>query len=193
LPWIILAAIALILLPQLQHCGEPATKKVGDTVGEAAKAGTVVTKAIKSFTLPNGMKVDAADGGFVSQLVAFLSSRDATLGQGFSLDEVFFDTGSANLKPESTKQLEHVAVILKAFPQAAIRIEGHTDNTGDAVMNKQLSSERAAAVEKALRGLGVEEVRITSVGYGLEKPITSNDSEDGRARNRRVDVVVVKR
>jgi outer membrane protein OmpA-like peptidoglycan-associated protein len=212
LPWIILGAIALILLPQLQYCGEQATKKVGDTVGDAAKAtgqaakdaaratadaakagATVVTKAIKSFTLPNGVKIDATDGGFVAQLVAFLSSKEAALGQGFSFDEVYFDTGSATIRPESTKQLEHVAVVLKAFPQAAIRVEGHTDNTGDAVVNKQLSSERAAAVEKALKGLGVPDTQISSVGYGLEKPIASNDSDEGRARNRRVDVVVLKR
>jgi outer membrane protein OmpA-like peptidoglycan-associated protein len=212
LPWIILAAAALILLPQLQYCGEQATKKVGDTVSDAAKAtsqaakdaaqatadaakagAAVVTKTIMSFTLPNGVKIDATDGGFIAQLVAFLSSKEAQLGQGFSFDEVYFDTGSANLKPESQKQLEQVAVVLKAFPQAAIRVEGHTDNTGDAAANKQLSSARAAAVEKALRGLGVEEVRITSLGYGLEKPIASNDSEEGRAKNRRVDVVVLKR
>jgi outer membrane protein OmpA-like peptidoglycan-associated protein len=212
LPWIILGAIALILLPQLQYCGEQATKKVGDTVGDAAKAtsqaakdaaratadaaksgAALVTKAITSFTLPNGVKIEAADGGFVAQLIAFLSSRDATLGQGFSLDEVYFDTASATIRPESTKQLEHVAVVLKAFPQAAIRVEGHTDNTGDAAANKQLSSERAAAVEKALKGLGIPDSQISSVGYGLEKPIAPNDSDDGRARNRRVDVVVLKR
>jgi outer membrane protein OmpA-like peptidoglycan-associated protein len=153
----------------------------------------VVTKAITSFTLPNGVKIDATDGGFIAQLVAFLSSKEAQLGRGFSFDEVYFDTGSANLKPESQKQLEQVAVVLKAFPQAAIRVEGHTDNTGDPAANKELSGARAAAVQKALRGLGVEELRITSMGYGLEKPIASNDSEDGRAKNRRVDVVVVKR
>lgn len=106
---------------------------------------------------------------------------------------MYFDTGPATLKPESTKQLEHVAVVLKAFPQAAIRVDGHTDNTGDAAANMQLSAARAAAVEKVLKGLGVPETQITSVGYGLEKPIASNDSDSGRAMNRRVDVVVLKR
>lgn len=201
LPWIILGAIALILLPQLQYCGEQATKKVGDTVGDAAKAASdaaktgaaVVTKAIRSFELPNGVKIDATDGGFVAQLIAFLSSKEAALGQGFSFDEVHFDTGSATLKSESTKQLEHVAVVLKAFPQAALRVEGHTDNTGDGAANKQLSGDRAAAVEKVLKGMGIPGAQISSVGYGPEKPIASNDSEDGRAKNRRVDVVVLKR
>jgi outer membrane protein OmpA-like peptidoglycan-associated protein len=77
-------------------------------------------------------------------------------------------------------------VVLKAFPRRD-RVEGHTDNTGDAAMNKTLSVERAAAVEKALEGLGVDEARITSAGYGPGKPIASNDTEDGRAQNRRVE------
>ena len=84
-------------------------------------------------------------------------------------------------------------MVLKAFPQAAIRVEGHTDSTGDATANKQLSGDRAAAVQKALNGLGVSDAQISSAGYGQEKPIASNDSEDGRAKNRRVDVVVLKR
>ena len=197
LPWVVLGAIALLVLPQLQHCGETAATRVGDTVGDAAKAtgqaAQATAKAIKSFTLPNGVKIDATDGGFLAQLVAFLSSTEAAAGQGFSFDELYFDTGSATLKPESTKQLQYVAVVLKAFPQAAIRVEGHTDNTGDATANKQLSGDRAVAVQKALNGLGVSDAQISSAGYGQEKPIASNDSEDGRAKNRRVDVVVLKR
>ena len=197
LPWVVLGAIALLVLPQLQTCGETTAKRVGDTVGDAAKATGQATqataKAIKSFTLPNGVKIDATDGGFLAQLVAFLSSTEAAAGQGFSFDELYFDTGSATLKPESTKQLQYVAVVLQAFPQAAIRVEGHTDSTGDAAANKQLSGDRAAAVQKALNGLGVSDAQITSAGYGQEKPIASNDSEDGRAKNRRVDVVVLKR
>ena len=197
LPWVVLGAIALIVLPQLQTCGETTAKRVGDTVGDAAKAtgqaAQATAKAIKTFTLPNGVKIDATDGGFLAQLVAFLSSTEAAAGQGFSFDEVHFDTGSATLKPESTKQLQYVAVVLQAFPQAAIRVEGHTDNTGDATANKQLSGDRAAAVQKALNGLGVSDAQISSAGYGQEKPIASNDSEDGRAKNRRVDVVVLKR
>jgi OmpA-OmpF porin, OOP family len=236
LPWLILGAIALLLLSQLRYCGEPATRKVGETVSDAAKATTEATRkagetvgdaaqaatdaarkagetvadaakstaaagagarivpaAIRTFELPNGVKVDATDGGFVATLIAYLSSKDAALGKGYSLDEVHFDTGSATLKPESQKQLEQLAMVLKAFPAAAISIEGHTDSTGDAAANNALSAQRAAAVEKALKGLGVEDARITSEGHGSDKPIASNDTEDGRNQNRRVDVVVTNR
>ena len=222
-PWLVIAAAALILLPQLFDRGQDAAKKVGDTVGEAAKAttqaaadaakattqaaadaaratadaartgGAIVAKAVKTFELPNGVKIDVTDGGFMATLIAFLSSKDAALGKGYSFDEVFFDTGSATLKPESMKQLEQLAAVLKAFPAVAISVEGHTDNTGDAAINKTLSAERAAAVQKALATLGVPDARISSTGYGPGKPIAPNDTEDGRAQNRRVEVVVTKR
>jgi K(+)-stimulated pyrophosphate-energized sodium pump len=139
------------------------------------------------------VKIEAPDGGFTATMIAFLNSKDAALGKGYSFDELFFDTGSATIKSESTKQLEQLAAVLKAYPNVAISIEGHTDNTGDAAANKTLSVERAAAVEKALERLGVDDARISSAGYGPAKPIASNDTEDGRAQNRRVEVVVMKR
>jgi len=163
------------------------------TADAAKTGGAIVAKAVKTFELPNGVKIDVTDGGFMATLIAFLSSKDAALGKGYSFDEVFFDTGSATLKPESMKQLEQLAAVLKAFPAVAISVEGHTDNTGDAATNKALSAERAAAVQKALETLGVPDARISSTGYGPGKPIASNDTEDGRAQNRRVEVVVVKR
>lgn len=207
-PWLLAAAAAIILLPQLRYCGQEATQKVGDAAkataqaasdaakatADAAKTGAAaVARAVKTFELPNGVKIEASDGGFTATMIAFLNSKDAALGKGYSFDELFFDTGSATIKSESTKQLEQLAAVLKAYPNVAISIEGHTDNTGDAAANKALSVERAAAVEKALERLGVDDARISSAGYGPAKPIASNDTEDGRAQNRRVEVVVMKR
>ncbi len=207
-PWLLVAAAALILLPQLRYCGQEATQKVGDAAkattqaavgaatatADAAKAGAAaVAKAVKTFELPNGVKIDVTDGGFMATMIAFLNSKEAALGKGYSFDEVHFDTASATLKPESTKQLEQLAAVLKAFPTAVISVEGHTDSTGDAAANKTLSAERAAAVEKALERMGVDDARIASAGFGPSKPIASNDTEDGRAQNRRVEVVFMKR
>jgi outer membrane protein OmpA-like peptidoglycan-associated protein len=200
-PWLLAAAAAVILLPQLRYCGQEATQKVGDAAkatalatADAAKAGAAaVAKAVKTFELPNGVKIVVTDGGFMATMIAFLNSKDAALGKGLSFDEVYFDTASATLKAESTKQLEQLAAVLKAFPSATISVEGHTDSTGDAAVNKTLSAERAAAVEKALERMGIEDARISSAGFGPSKPIASNDTEDGRAQNRRVEVVVMKR
>ena len=78
-----------------------AAKATAQATADAAKAGTAaIKKAVKTFELPNGVKIDVADGGFMATLVAFLSSKDAALGKGYSFDEVFFDTGSATISAQ---------------------------------------------------------------------------------------------
>ena len=186
LPWVVLGALALFLLPQLRTCGQESAQKVSEVTRE-------VSKGIRSFQLPNGVKIDAREGGFVATLISFLNSKEAALGKGYSFDEVYFDTGSATIKAESTRQLEQLASVMKAYPTVVISVDGHTDNTGDAATNQTLSADRAAAVEKSLERMGIEDARITSAGHGSTQPIASNDTEDGRARNRRVEVVVMKR
>jgi outer membrane protein OmpA-like peptidoglycan-associated protein len=86
-----------------------------------------------------------------------------------------------------------LAQTLKAYPSVKIGLEGFTDATGDAVSNKQLSQERAEAIKSRLVQSGIEESRITTAGFGSEKPVASNDTEDGRAKNRRTEVVVLER
>jgi outer membrane protein OmpA-like peptidoglycan-associated protein len=82
--------------------------------------------------------------------------------------------------------------MLTAYPNVTTSVRGHTDDTGDPAANKKLSADRAAAVQQALVARGVPASRITSEGFGAEQPIASNDSEEGRARNRRVELMVVK-
>ena len=91
--------------------------------------------------------------------------------------------------PDLSRQLG--GVILKNFPNAAIKIGGYTDNTGDAAINKKVSDERAKRVAKELKKLGALESHIVeAVGYGSDHPISSNETENGRAQNRRVDLKV---
>src|SRR5262245_1426196 len=171
-----------------------AARATTQAAGDAAAGATAAAKgALKSFELPNGVKMEVPEGGFMASMIASLSGKDAPSGGGYRLDGVSFETGSATLKPESTKQLEQLALLLKAYPKATLNIVGHTDNTGDDAANKALSAQRASAVEKQLQSLGVADARITSAGSGAEKPIASNDTEEGRAQNRRVEVVVVQR
>jgi outer membrane protein OmpA-like peptidoglycan-associated protein len=82
---------------------------------------------------------------------------------------------------------------LKSYQPVAIVLEGHTDSTGDAAANKKLSLDREVAVKELLVGGGVANARINTAGYGPEKPIASNDTEDGRAKSRRLELVVEKR
>lgn len=106
--------------------------------------------------------------------------------------EIFFEYDRATLRSESQSTIDAIGTMLKEHPKVNLRIEGHTDNTGSATYNKELSTMRAAAVKQALLKLGVEDNRLVYKGLGEEKPIASNDSEAGRQKNRRVELVLIK-
>jgi len=108
-----------------------------------------------------------------------------------SFDRVYFETGKSVLTQESQNQIKNIGLILKNYPQASIKIGGYTDNTGDAAINKKVSDERAKVVGKELVKSGATAKQVVeSVGYGPEHPIASNDTEEGKAQNRRVDLKV---
>jgi K(+)-stimulated pyrophosphate-energized sodium pump len=106
---------------------------------------------------------------------------------------VEFETNSATLTSTSNDQLSKFAAVLKAYPSVAISVDGHTDNTGDPAANKKLSEDRAAAVKDVIVGMGVPGDRVTTAGWGAEKPIASNDTEEGKLKNRRVEIAITKR
>jgi outer membrane protein OmpA-like peptidoglycan-associated protein len=102
---------------------------------------------------------------------------------------VFFKTASAELSPAALKPLNEAVEILNEYPNTTLAIEGHTDNRAGAAYNKDLSQRRANSVKAFFVGKGLKESRFTSVvGYGLERPIATNDTEEGRALNRRVSI-----
>jgi outer membrane protein OmpA-like peptidoglycan-associated protein len=104
------------------------------------------------------------------------------------LQQVHFQTASANILPDSFPMLQEIVDLLKANPNIKkMRIEGHTDNRGAADMNLDLSKRRAASVRAWLTQHGIDAGRLESEGYGLTKPIDSNDTDAGRAANRRVE------
>lgn len=107
------------------------------------------------------------------------------------LNNVFFNSGSATLSAKSNEELIMLADVLKAHPTLRIEIAGHTDNVGSEMANLQLSTQRAQNVKKQLEALGVNEEQLVSKGYGDRDPITSNKSEEGRAQNRRIEVIVL--
>ena len=102
---------------------------------------------------------------------------------------ITFDTGKATLRPESEKVLAEVARLLEDHKELKLRIEGHTDNVGSSAANKKLSEQRAAAVKRWLeQKSGVAANRLTAAGYGDSKPVADNSDEEGRAKNRRVEL-----
>lgn len=102
-------------------------------------------------------------------------------------DTIEFTTGRATIKVESYPVLDEIAQVLKESPTMRLRIEGHTDNVGDAKTNKRLSQQRADAVRDYIISRGIGADRLEAVGLGQERPVADNRSEDGRAKNRRVE------
>ena len=109
-------------------------------------------------------------------------------------EKVQFETGSAVLKKESESLLDEVAKALSDHPEIKkVRVEGHTDSRAGDKYNKGLSKRRAAAVRKYLIGKGIAGKRLVARGYGEEKPIANNKTDDGRFQNRRVEFTILER
>jgi outer membrane protein OmpA-like peptidoglycan-associated protein len=102
---------------------------------------------------------------------------------------VNFETAKATLKPDAAKVVAEVVKLLKANPGLKLSIEGHTDNVGAQTVNEKLSRDRAAAVVDALAAAGIARDRLRSAAHGPDKPIACNGAGEGRAKNRRVELV----
>lgn len=116
---------------------------------------------------------------------------NADTGAGrYTLGEGVFAAGRADLTAAAAAQLDEAAAFVAAAPGRRARIEGHTDSRGSANLNQALSQQRAEAVRDALVARGVEASRLVAVGRGSDRPVASNDTPEGRARNRRVEIIL---
>lgn len=114
------------------------------------------------------------------------------LGETTTLKNIFFKTNKSELLSESFIELDKLVHYLSDMKKTSIIISGHTDSIGNAEQNKKLSEERAKAVANYLTSKGIDEVRIKFIGYGSTKPITTNDTEEDRQLNRRVEFIINK-
>ena len=139
-------------------------------------------------------KAEAEKGEMRAQLLAQLNSilqtNDSARGLIVNMSDVLFDTGSFTLKPGAREKLAKVSGILLAHPGLAMQIEGHTDSVGSDGFNVRLSEQRADSVRDFLAEQGVSLSSITAQGFGKAEPVTTNDTPEGRQRNRRVEIVV---
>ena len=151
--------------------------------------------------LPGKYFLSATGGGFLTvgdTLVAAGSPRrdllllPAAVGAKLDLPTIIFAQGKAGLLGSSYAELNRLAIALQASPGTEVRLEGHTDNVGPADKNQQLSEDRVAEVKRYLVGRGVNENRIATVGFGGSRPKFSNEREETRRLNRRVELVIVK-
>ncbi|HKA37221.1 MAG TPA: OmpA family protein, partial [Thermoanaerobaculia bacterium] len=133
---------------------------------------------------------DALASRLVGALATVAETQSTARGVVVNLSDILFDTGKATLKPEAQVALAKMCGVLSVFPNMNLRVEGHTDSTGTDEINNKLSRERAATVVVFLQGQGIPGARMTSDGYGSKFPVAPNETSDGRAKNRRVEVIV---
>jgi outer membrane protein OmpA-like peptidoglycan-associated protein/tetratricopeptide (TPR) repeat protein len=136
-----------------------------------------------NFSLPKFAEYQEIDTHIIMAL--------ADVGSKVVLKNIFFDVGKSDLKTQSVAELEKIMELLKSSPALHVQINGHTDNTGNDVTNKQLSLKRATAVVDYLISKGIADARVIAKGYGSERPIVSNDDEaGGREINRRTEIEI---
>jgi LPXTG-motif cell wall-anchored protein len=195
--WPALIGLALLLGFWWLFARRPEAPRVADTrppeATEPPPVGAAPPARLVRRTLPNGVELELPDNGLETRLAGFLddASRKPEEDVWFEFDRIQFETGSAQLRPSSRAQLRDVAAVLGAYPAARVKIGGYTDDTGDPAANQQLSQARAESVQTQLVADGVAAERLEAEGYGEAHPVATNDTETGRAKNRRIALRVV--
>lgn len=172
-----------------------AAGKIGDLAGDALAlsgdalkgAFSAVNEAAKATW--DGMKF--VTGSIGDQLSKFVSGNFSGDNR-FTFTNLTFATGSANIDAASAVEVDQLAQFLKAYTGVKVIVEGYTDNTGDAANNQTLSLNRADAVKARLVQHGIAADRIATQGYGSANPVASNDTAEGRAQNRRIELRIIK-
>jgi outer membrane protein OmpA-like peptidoglycan-associated protein len=193
-PLVLLALLVIGLLWYFNRAKEPVSNAVQTASNAASNAASALGDFFKS-KLPNGVELNIPQFGIENKLISFLndSSKQVDTTTWFNFDRLLFDTGQATLQPSSQEQLNNVAEILKAYPNVHMKIGGYTDNTGDPAANLALSDARAKNVMNALVAAGIDPSRLESKGYGDQYPVGDNATEDGRAQNRRIALLVTQK
>lgn len=151
------------------------------------RAGGYGRQDLYRFDLPEALRpLPAMATGDTAQPVAPLES-----GQTLTLRNILFATASATFDSASYPTLERLASLLQAHPNLKVEIAGHTDNVGRPETNQRLSEQRAQAVVQYLVSQGVSPARLSAKGYGESRPVASNDTEEGRAQNRRTELKIL--
>jgi outer membrane protein OmpA-like peptidoglycan-associated protein len=197
LKWVIGLAVLGLLFFLLRGCFQQTAK-----VEPPAAPPAVVQQPIPppsdgliDLRLSDGSVIRVAANGVESQLVGFIQDQNKAVDETtwFTFDRLAFETGSATLQSSSGAQLDNIAAILRAFPNVNLKIGGYTDNTGDAAANLKLSADRATSTVTDLTNRGVAAGRLASEGYGDQFPVADNATEEGRQKNRRIDVRVTQK
>ncbi len=211
---VIISSLCAVSLLGLSACvtdpntGEKKVSRTAIGAGGGALAGLLLGGLIGGGT---GRIIGAGIGGLAGGAIGYTMDKqikqlkEQTAGSGVDVtptdngqaimvnlpEGVTFDVGSYSLKPEFRATLDTVADSLKQYPDSLIDVYGHTDSTGSDTYNQTLSENRARTVASYLNMQGVAPARIRSQGYGETMPVADNATDDGRRRNRRVEIKIV--
>ncbi|MBK7671023.1 MAG: OmpA family protein [bacterium] len=195
------------LLAGLAGCASMSRKEKGAVIGAGSGAvlGGIIGKQAGNTAL--GAILGAAVGGAAGAYIGNYMDNQAEeierdldgatverVGEGIKItfdSGILFAVGKSDLQGAARTNLTNLATILTKYPDTEILIEGHTDATGSDESNLTLSRNRAGSVANYLEGLSVSPTRFTTMGYGESQPIADNESESGRAANRRVELAIM--
>ena len=153
------------------------------------------TGAVKEVELKDGKKIKIGEGSQFFQLFNAVKNKDQGLldpNKWFTIENLYFETGSSDLRPGSDAQLLNLVELLNAYPTMKIKLGGYTDSMGNEESNQKLSNLRAQTAKLKLLELGIGGDRIEAEGYGSQHPVCeANDTEECMAKNRRIDVKVL--
>lgn len=153
------------------------------------KGGSTTWIHVRAHNVGEAYDLVVIEKKAMTQEVTATDMFDSLNKQGFVALYINFDTNKATIKPESKPTINQIIVLLKDNPSLKVSVEGHTDNTGNPAKNKTLSQERAQSVANALVAAGIDKNRLSAAGWGQEKPVADNRTDEGKAKNRRVEIV----
>jgi OmpA-OmpF porin, OOP family len=158
-------------------------------VGKVTKDGSELWVEVVPFNDGNDYYLTVVAKAAMVQEITAGAMLDALNKDGRIALYINFDTGKSTIRPDSAPIIEQIVQMMKANADLALSVEGHTDSVGEAKSNQTLSESRAKAVVAAIVAQGIAAQRLRAAGYGEDKPIADNASEEGRAKNRRVELV----
>jgi outer membrane protein OmpA-like peptidoglycan-associated protein len=200
------SVLVLALATSSLSCSNMSNTKKGAGVGAAAGGAIGAVIGHQSGNTAVGAIIGAAVGGAAGAYIGNYMDKQAAemerdlegarierVGEGIKItfaSGILFDVNKAELKQPSRENLTNLATILNKYPDTNILVEGHADATGTEEWNLELSKMRSQSVANFLSGQQVMESRFTTMGYGESQPIADNDTVEGRAANRRVEVAI---
>lgn|GEM_PF-4671462 len=150
------------------------------------------TLKLVDVRLPNNITVKLPESSFLNRVYQYLTDKAATTDRTFTFEDLEFDASAIKSSPETETAINNLSALLKAFPKATLRIDGYTEKTDNSAEDQRKSLARAEALKSHLVRAGISADRITAEGHGGDKPVASNDTPEGKAKNRRLELSIHK-